>query len=103
MATAAEGRYLALIASMRCLICVRWPANATGQASEVHHIASGSGKRSHFATAPLCPEHHRGSAGLHGLGTKAFVSMYRVPGETEYGLLVWVNEDLEKMGLRRAA
>jgi hypothetical protein len=25
---------------------------------------------------PLCPEHHRGSTGLHGLGTKGFEKEY---------------------------
>lgn len=93
---------------MQCLICKRWPANATGLPVEVHHIATGSGKRSGFATAPLCgsPQdggHHRGPAGLHGMQAGPFCRAYRVPGETEYGLLVWVNQDLEAMGLRRAA
>jgi hypothetical protein len=25
---------------------------------------------------PLCPEHHRGKTGLHGLGTKGFPKHY---------------------------
>ena len=25
---------------------------------------------------PLCPEHHRGATGLHGLGTKGFPKHY---------------------------
>lgn len=63
---------------------------------EIHHIAAGSGERSEFSTAGLCTEHHRGNTGLHGMGVKAFCRCYRVPGETEYGLLVWVNEDLAR-------
>jgi hypothetical protein len=38
---------------------------------------------------PLCPEHHRGKTGLHGLGTKGFVKHY---GYTEQEL---IDETLE--------
>lgn len=45
-------------------------------------------------------------SGSSGMGWKRFCAAYRVPGETEYGLLVWTNELLEstlwKMG-RKAA
>lgn len=85
------------VASLGCCVCRRlgWgyvPA-------EVHHIAEGSGLRSDWATAPLCPTHHdeaRSGTGFHGMGTKKFCSAFRVPGETEWGLLAWVNEDLAK-------
>lgn len=30
------------------------------------------------------------------MGVKKFCAAYRVPWENEYGLLVWVNEDLAK-------
>lgn len=56
--------------------------------------AEGSGLRSDFSVAPLCPEHHQGASGLHGLGVKKFCRVYRPPGESEYGLLVWTNEDV---------
>ena len=84
-------RYMGEIARMQCVVCVRFVP--TGQPVEVHHVAEGSGKRSPFATAPLCAEHHRGKTGLHGMGPRRFCSAYRLPGETEWGLLVWVNED----------
>lgn len=108
-ATAAESRYMGLIASMRCLICKRLPELATGLPVEVHHIAKGSSRQNNWLVAPLCGSktdggHHRGGAGLHGMGEKAFISLYRVPHGTEYGLLAWVNEDLqERLGLKRAA
>jgi hypothetical protein len=89
--SAASARYMGEIAQMQCVICVRF--EATGEASEVHHVAENSGPRSDYATAPLCPSHHRGPMGLHGMGPKAFCRMYRPPGESEYGLLVWTNED----------
>lgn len=106
--TAAEARYMGVIAAMRCLICRRLPAAATGLPTEVHHVAEGSAIRSGFATVPLCgsPQdggHHRGIAGLHGMGPKAFCALYRPPFENEYGLLAWANQDLEAMGLRKVA
>jgi hypothetical protein len=39
---------------------------------------------------PLCPEHHRGKTGLHGLGTKGFPKYY---GYTELDLL----EDVRRL------
>lgn len=97
-ATAAEGRYLALIARLPCVVCAR-----LGQPSptvQIHHIAEGSGLRSNYAVAPLCEEHHdpnRAGSGFHGMGTERFCKLFRVPGETEYGLLVWTAEQLEKL------
>lgn len=93
--SAAGSRYMGLIAQLPCVVCV-----ATGKPSgqvEIHHVAKGSGLRSDFSIAPLCAEHHRGKSGLHGMGTKAFCRLYRLPGETEYGLLVWTAEQLERL------
>lgn len=93
--SAASSRYMGLIARLPCVVCV-----SLGQPSgpvEVHHVAEGSGLRSDFAVAPLCAEHHRGGAGIHGMGTQAFLRLYRPPGHTEYGLLVWTAEQLEKL------
>lgn len=61
---------------------------------ELHHVAKGSGLRSQWSLVPLCEGHHRGGAGLHGMGVKAFCSLYRPPGESEYGLLIWLLEAL---------
>ena len=41
-------------------------------------------RASHYDTIPLCPEHHRGNSGLHGLGRKAFERRYTI---TELELL----------------
>lgn len=93
--TAASARYISLIARLPCVVCVRlgYPSGPV----EVHHVAEGSGVRSDYAVAALCSEHHRGRAGLHGMGTKAFCALYRPPGEAEWGLLVWTAEELEKL------
>ena len=100
--TAAESRYIGMIAQMRCVVCRRL-GMVQETTTEAHHIAEGSGKRSGFATAPLCSEHHRGKSGLHGMGAKAFCALYRPLGDTEWGLLVWVNQDMESAGLRVVA
>lgn len=92
MSTAA--RHKSLVASAGCVVGNRF-GGCDGRVT-LHHVAEGSGLRSDFAVVGLCEQHHQGQAGIHGLGTKAFIRLYRPPGESEYGLLVWVNEDLAK-------
>lgn len=105
-ANAAEARYLALVASMPCVVCARF--GQTGMQAEVHHVSGGSSIRSHWLVVPLCGSvrdggHHRGKAGLHGMGTKAFCGLYRPPGEIEHGLLAWLAQDMERLRLLRRA
>jgi hypothetical protein len=50
-----------------------------GTPAELHHPRAGTGagrRASHYDVIPLCPEHHRGKTGLHGLGTKGFPTHY---------------------------
>jgi hypothetical protein len=50
-----------------------------GTPAELHHPRAGTGagrRASHYDVIPLCPEHHRGKTGLHGLGTKGFPQHY---------------------------
>lgn len=63
---------------------------------ELHHVAEGSGLRHDYSLVPLCHEHHTGQGGLHGMGPKSFLKLYRPPGESEYGLLIWMLELLAK-------
>jgi hypothetical protein len=47
--------------------------------AEIHHKRAGTGagrRSSHLEAMPLCPEHHRGKTGIHGLGTKGFARHY---------------------------
>lgn len=83
------------LAAMPCLVC-RKLGGWNQESVELHHVAEGSGLRSDWALVPLCPEHHRGASGLHGMGTKRFCAKYRPPGDCEYGLLVWLLEALAK-------
>jgi hypothetical protein len=87
-----------LCRSVGCVVCNRFAGGAGP--IEMHHVAEGSGLRHPHAQVPLCHEHHEGGAGLHGMGPKRFIMLYRPPGDSEYGLLVWLNEDLALL-LRR--
>ena len=92
-------RHMALVATAGCVLGNRGFAGCCGRVT-VHHVAEGSGIRSDFATVGLCEEHHQGKGGLHGMGTKAFLRLYRPPGECEWGLLAWANEDIAKRRLQ---
>lgn len=89
----AESAHVERVASVGCVICRRLYGRFVP--CEVHHVAEGSGLRSNYAVAGLCTEHHTGGASFHRMG-KQFLKLFKVPGESEYGLLVLVNEDLAK-------
>jgi hypothetical protein len=90
--TALEILWAELLAKLACCVCSR--GFKGGGALQQHHIATGSSKRSDFAKAILCYEHHEGGAGLHHLSAPVFCRLYRVPWEKEEGLLLWTNEDI---------
>lgn len=89
-------RHEARLREIGCVVCRREGRGFVPAA--LHHIAEGSGLRSDWAQVPLCQTHHQGAQGLHnsGLGLKRFLSIYRPPGESEWGLLAWAMEDLAK-------
>jgi len=62
------------VAELGCLVCKRM--GYPGTPAELHHPRAGTGagrRASNWDVIPLCPEHHRGNTGVHGLGTKGFV------------------------------
>jgi hypothetical protein len=68
-----EKKHLSRVADLGCAVCRRM--GFPGTPAEIHHKRAGTGagrRSSHWETIPLCPEHHRGTTGLHGLGTKGF-------------------------------
>jgi hypothetical protein len=74
MTTLAEKKHMSQVAELGCAVCRRM--GYEGTPAELHHKRAGTGagrRSSHFDVIPLCPEHHRGKTGLHGLGTKGFV------------------------------
>jgi hypothetical protein len=96
MTTVAEKKHMDRVAYLGCVVCRRM--GYEGTPAELHHPRAGTGagrRSSHMDVIPLCPEHHRGKTGLHGLGTKGFVKHY---GYTEADLLddTQILLDLEK-------
>lgn len=92
MSNAAK-RHLSRIAGLGCILCRR--LGTPGTPAEIHHLRDGAGaaqRGSDWTAIPLCPEHHRGASGLHGLGTRGFAARYRVD---ELGLLADTIEALE--------
>ena len=82
------------VAELGCILCQHLGLGATP--ANVHHIREGQGmsqRASNFLTIPLCPAHHQGNVGLHGLGTKAFERTYRL---SELDLLAMTIEQLDR-------
>jgi hypothetical protein len=92
MATKNEKNALNKIAELGCILCST-KLGFEGTPSELHHIRRYGGKRSASPVIPLCPEHHRGNSGVHGLGHKGFANKW---GITEEELLERVNQKLGK-------
>ena len=92
MATKDEKIALNKIAELGCILCSE-VLGITGTSAELHHVRRYGAKRSASSVLPLCPEHHRGNNGVHGLGTKGFESKW---GVTYEALLERVNEKLGK-------
>lgn len=62
-----------------CILCHHLGLGQTP--ADAHHVREGQGMSQrapdHLAI-PLCKEHHQGSSGLHGLGTRGFYQRYRL-------------------------
>ena len=83
--TKAEKEHLSKVAALGCMVCKRM--GYEGTPAEIHHPRRGTGlgqRASNYDAIPLCPEHHRGNTGIHGLGTKGFPKRW---GFTESDLL----------------
>ncbi len=75
------------VAGLPCVLCGTTPV-------ELHHIREGQGaaqRAQDTLVLPLCPEHHRGATGFHGLGERAFNRRYKT---SELHLLAWTIEQL---------
>lgn len=90
-----ESNHMAIVASVGCVICRRDSGEKVD--CHVHHIGEGSGKRSNYRVAGLCELHHTGMLGIHGMGVKAFLRLFRL--EKEEHLMDLVNEYRAKDGI----
>jgi hypothetical protein len=78
-ATAAERRHMNKLAEQGCALCAYLGFGETR--AEIHHLRHGMGmgqRNNNMSVIPLCPQHHRGNTGFHGLGRRAFERMYGV-------------------------
>lgn len=91
--TLRESKHMGRVAALGCVLCRHLGFEPSP--AHVHHIREGQGmsqRASNYLTVPLCPEHHQGATGVHGLGTKAFERLYKL---TELDLLAMTIEHLE--------
>lgn len=82
-------KHMGRVAAIGCLIC-RDILGEKDSPAEVHHLFD-TAARSDWLCAPLCPAHHRGPQGFHGLGQRAFERTYKL---TEADLLAKTIEAL---------
>lgn len=87
-----EKKRLNKIAELGCILCSEI-FGIEGTPSELHHVRRYGAKRSASPILPLCPEHHRGNFGVHGLGIKGFESKWNITCEK---LLERVDQKLGK-------
>lgn len=74
-----ERKHMGRVAELGCVLCRHLGYGQTP--AEVHHIREGAGmgqRSPHYLTVGLCPEHHRGSSGVHGLGVRGFYTRYKL-------------------------
>lgn len=88
MTTKAEKKHYDKIAQLGCSLC-RFVLGYSGTPCEIHHIRR-AGKRSNAPVIGLCPEHHRGNTGVHGMGRKAWERQFNITEE----ILLEKTEDL---------
>lgn len=81
-------KHMARVATLPCMVCEL--CGLGNSPAEVHHVFDGAA-RSDYLTIPLCPTHHRGALGFHGLGEREFNRKYKT---TEANLLAMTLERL---------
>jgi hypothetical protein len=92
----ADKEHMNRVASIGCILCKHLDLGETP--AQLHHIREGQGmsqRASNFLVVPLCPEHHQGNSGVHGLGERGFYTRYKL---SELDLLAMT---LEALSLQR--
>jgi hypothetical protein len=79
------------VASLPCLIC-KFCLGQERYGVQVHHAGEHT-ERDDWAVVPLCPDHHQGSEGVHGLHRRGFERRWKV---SDVKLLAWTNKLLAK-------
>ena len=76
--TKAQRKHYDKVANLGCSLC-RYLGYGESPC-EIHHIRR-AGKRDTAPVIGLCPEHHRGNLGVHGMGRKAWEKKYQITEE----------------------
>lgn len=93
-----EQKYKDGLIELGCIVC-RKLYGITDSPVQLHHYRSGGWGRGDYRTLiPLCPEHHTGKTGIHGMGTKAFDRHYFPRGFSQKDLLIQVQEMMSNSG-----
>lgn len=82
--------HLQRVRDLGCLICRKMGYHNTP--ASAHHCFDTS-ERDDYLTIPLCPEHHQGKTGFHGMGERAFNMTYKT---TELKLLAQTYRELDR-------
>ena len=77
--TSSNSKHYGRVADLGCILCLHLKYGPTP--CEIHHIRRMGGKRDNAPVIGLCPEHHRGNTGVHGLGAKGFEKRYGLSQE----------------------
>lgn len=86
--TRAESMYLGKVSRLGCAVCNLLGFESSDVQPEIHHPREGQGmaqRAPNWLAIPLCPEHHRGSHGVHG--DKSCLRQLKCD---ELDLLAWV-------------
>ena len=87
-----EKNYLDRVSQLGCVLCRHLGHGATP--AEIHHIEIVRGPLTNYLVAPLCPDHHRGSDGVHGLSRRGFEMRYKLSEMELIGLTIKYLEEM---------
>jgi len=85
-------QYMDEVANIGCVLCHHLGYGHTP--AHLHHprdAVGGAQRASDWLVIPLCPEHHQGQTGYHGLGSRGFYTRYKL---TEWDLMAMTIERL---------
>jgi hypothetical protein len=88
----AAKRHKDRVVRLGCIVCRHLGDGDTP--ATIHHVREDQGmseRASDFLAIPLCPYHHTGAGGIHGLGMRAFERQYKL---SELDLLAMTLEAL---------
>jgi len=80
-------QWMQKVAELGCILCRRLELGETPAC--LHHPKTGGKRASNWDVIPLCPYHHQGKDGVHGLSRRKFEAFY---GVTEMELLQQVKD-----------